>query len=135
MLTGRAIQAFVFQSEPFQRASADDVRLYDLIYIRQRHAAVPYRIRIDDQIGSMLALIKTSGLIRADPSVKSSLSQLLLECLLQFSVARRIAASPRMPRWTGVSTEENVAFEFRHETRLQQWRTSVASGQWLVISG
>jgi hypothetical protein len=33
-----------------------------------------------------------------------------------------------MPRWTGVSTDEDVAFEFRHGTRLQQWRTSVASG-------
>ena len=82
MFTGRAIQAFVFQSEPFHWPSTYNVRFHDFLHIRQRHAAIPNRLGIDDQVRAMLALIQTSRLIRADPSVKSSFSQLLLECLL-----------------------------------------------------
>ena len=132
MLAGNAIQAFVFQSEPFHRLPTYDVRLHDLIHISQHHAAVPNRLGIDDQVRAMLALIQTSRLIRADPSLKSSFSQLLLECLLQFCAAGWITASPRMPRRTHVSADEDVALEFGHGIRLQQERLSVASGQWLV---
>ena len=79
MLTTGRVDAGVRQSESLDGLPTDDVRFNNFLHISQRHAAVPNRIRIDDQIRSVLALIKTARLIGSHFRVQPPFRQLLLE--------------------------------------------------------
>ena len=69
MFAGVRIQALVFQAQAFYRDSTYDVRLNDLVDVIFGDFPVPDRIRVHDQIGSMLALIEASGLVGADSAL------------------------------------------------------------------
>ena len=79
MLTTGRVDARVRQSESLDGLPTDDVRFNYFVHIGQRHATVPNRVRIDDQIRSVLALIKTAGLIGPHFPFQPPFRQLLLE--------------------------------------------------------
>lgn len=114
VLAAIGVEATVFDSQPFNRFSADDVRFYDFVHICQRHASVPHGFGIHNDIWPMLALIQTTGLIGAHSSLQSTLGELLLEELLQFGLACGITASTRMSRRTHISAHKNMALKLRH---------------------
>ena len=95
------------------------MRIYDFIYIRQRHSAVPNCFGINHQVRTMFALVQASRLVCANSSFQASLCQVLFEQFLQLCPAHWIAASARMPRRTYVSADEDVALKFRHGTMVQ----------------
>ena len=114
MLAGFGVQARVRDAQSLDRPSADDVRFDDLIHIGLGDVAVPYRIGIDHEVGPMLALVETAGLVGSHSSLEPALRQFLLEQLLQLGLGGGIAASSRMAYWTLVSADEDMFVEFRH---------------------
>src|SRR5262249_3663643 len=111
----------VLESQSFDRLSAYNVGVHDFIHISQSDSAVPHSFRVNHHVRTMLALVEASGLVCADTPVQAALGKFLLELLLQLRLASGIATSARMPRRAHVSTDENVALEFRHRIRLQGW--------------
>ncbi len=71
MLAGRGVQARVGETQPLDGLSSDDVFGDDFIDVGCGHAAVPDSFRINDDIGTVLALVKASSLVRADATLES----------------------------------------------------------------
>lgn len=118
VLTNAGVQALVFQEQSLYRLSADDMGVYDLIYIGQRDRAIPDRFRVNDKVRSMLTLIKTPSLVGADFALKPPFGELLLEALLKLRLSARIAAPARMSRGTHVAADEDVPLKLRHKNTL-----------------
>jgi len=114
MLASFRVQATIGQSQTLDRLSADNVRLDDFVDVGFGDVAVPDGIRVNHDVGAVLALIETSGLIGADATFQSASSELLFEELLQARFGSGVAASARMACGALVSTNKNVAFEFGH---------------------
>src|SRR5438270_9060459 len=93
MLATLGVDALISHHQTLDRHAAQEVRFDDFVHVLSPHAAIPDRVGIDHQVGSMLALVEASGLVSAKAVLKSALRQLLLECLLQRSIAFRVAAA------------------------------------------
>jgi hypothetical protein len=79
MGTSLAIDAGIRQPQPLYRTAADDMLLNDLLNVAWMNLAIPDGFRIDHDHRSVLALVKATGVIRADPVLESSLFQGILE--------------------------------------------------------
>jgi hypothetical protein len=107
----QCVQAIVGDHETAHWLAADDMGLDDLVQIFLTYAAIPNRFGIDDHVGAVLALVKTAGLIGAHTTFESALGELGFQRFLQFSLARRVAASARTRGVADVSANEDVALE------------------------
>lgn len=112
--TARCIQARISNKQPLYRLIANDVRIDDLIDICRRDPAIPHGIRIDDDVGAMLALVEASGLVRSNGAFDSSLCQLDFKNALEFRVAGGIAAAARIIGRPLVTADKDVPVEFGH---------------------
>lgn len=129
MFTDRGIQAPVFQAESFHRTSSHDVGFNDLVDITQRDSSIPDGFGIDHNVGPMLALIEAACVIGANPALQSALGELLLESRAQFGTSARIAAAAGMALGAHIAANENVAFEFRHGSMVQErWQRLAIRG-------
>ena len=116
------INALLRQNQPLHRHSADNVRFNDLVDIFRLHASVPNRIGIDDYRLPVLALIKTSGFIRAHFALQPALGDLVFEYFLELALTVRIAASPRTTGIALVSTYKDVSLKLRHIINFNQYK-------------
>jgi hypothetical protein len=82
VLTSGSVQAVVLQDQSLDGLAGDDVGVYDLIHVRQRHKSIPHRVRIDHKVRPVLALIKTTRLVRAYFALQPKFSEFLLEAPL-----------------------------------------------------
>lgn len=114
VLTGGCIEALLLQEQPFYRSTLNDMRVYDLVHVGQAYSAVPDGFGVDHQIRTVLTLIETSSMIGPHFALETPFRKFLFEHLLEFGLARGVATATRMPGRTYVSTDENVAFKFRH---------------------
>jgi hypothetical protein len=114
VFAGFGIQAGVGQAKALHGVSANDVGIDNLVDIRFGDMAIPDGLGINDDGGSVLTLIETSGLVGAHSSLQPALGEFLLEELLQFGFGRRIATSTGIAGRALVSADEDVLFEFRH---------------------
>jgi hypothetical protein len=73
------VEAFVGQTKAFDWLAADDVRIDDFVDVGFGDEAIPDGLRIDDKVGTVLALVEASGLIGADAAFQSAFAELLLE--------------------------------------------------------
>ena|ERR1700730_5273222 len=94
--------------------AAHDVGFDDFVHVSLRDVSVPDGVRVDDQVRAMLALIEASSLVSPHFALQAALGQLLFEELLQFGLAARITASPRMSCRTLVAANKNVFLELWH---------------------
>lgn len=76
---GLSVQAGVGQHETFNRFAAEDVRVDDFVNIGLGDMSVPNGIGVDDEVGAVLALIETSGLVSAHFAFEATLRQFLFE--------------------------------------------------------
>ena len=60
MRAGFCIQAFVGDAQAFNRAPADEMLLHNRFRVFRAHVAVPDSLRVDDDGGTMLALIQAA---------------------------------------------------------------------------
>ena len=73
MLTRLSIETLVCEAKALDWLPSDDMRIDDLVDISLSDVAVPDSFGIDDDVRSVLALVQTSGLVRADAPFQSSL--------------------------------------------------------------
>jgi len=116
VLTAFCVQTLILQAQAFHGLSTNDMGFDNLIDICLGDVPIPHGIRIHHDVWPVLALIEAARLIGAHSPLESAGGKLLFEKLLQTGFRQRIAASARMPRRALVSTNENVSFEFRHQT-------------------
>lgn len=64
MLTTSGVEAMICSHQPLDRFSANDVGFDDFVNIVGCYASIPDRVWIDHNVGTMFALIETTGLIR-----------------------------------------------------------------------
>jgi hypothetical protein len=62
----RRIDAFVCESQSLDGLALYQMRLDNLVYVLFTYEAIPHPIRIDDNRGAMLTLVKTSRFVDAD---------------------------------------------------------------------
>ena len=60
MLTACGVQTLVLQHQALNWPPADNVGVHDLIHVGQSDSAVPDRLRIDHEVGAVLALVQAS---------------------------------------------------------------------------
>src|SRR5512143_760117 len=96
MRAGRRIEARVRRYQPLDGFSTNDVRIENLVDIFRGDVSIPNRLRINNDIRAVLALVEASGLIGADLSLQAAPRDSCLEKLVQFSAAIGVAASAWM---------------------------------------
>jgi hypothetical protein len=120
MLAGRRVQACILEPESLDWPPVKNVGLDNFVNIRQLDSSVPNGLRINNNIGAVLALVEAPGLVGANSSLQAQFCQFVLEALLEFRFACWITTASRMPRRAHVSAHENMSFKFRHELMLQE---------------
>lgn len=134
MFAGGGVQTGIFEAQALDRAIAEDVGVNDFVDVGESDSSVPDRLRINHEIGPVLALIETAGLVGAHPSLQTTLREFLLESLLQFRTTGGIAGAARVLGRANVAADKNVALELGHK-EIVAAVGAVVSGQWLVVSG
>jgi hypothetical protein len=76
------VKAGIGQDQSLHWLSTYDVGFDNLIHIGRRDSAIPDRVRVHDQIRTMLALIQTAGLVGAYLPLEPPRCQLFLEQFL-----------------------------------------------------
>ena len=114
MLTSGCVQTLFFQEQSLNWSAGDDVRVYDLIDIRQGDRAIPHCFGINDKVWSMLALVEASCLVRAHRGLQTSRRQGFFESLVQLCAAVRIAAAPRASGLALIGANKDVVPESWH---------------------
>jgi hypothetical protein len=111
------VDAGVGQQKSLYRLASQDVGLDDLVHVSELHSPVPHAIGINHEVGAMFTLVEAAGLVGAYAVLKSTLSQLLLEGPLQFTLSVAIAGAARVAIGALVDANKNVFFEFRHAVK------------------
>jgi len=115
MFTDGRIQAFFRKHQARDGFPANNVRLDDFVDVSLGDVSVPDGIGIDHEIRAVLTLVETARLVGSHFTLEAAFSQLLFEKLLQFRLAVRIAASPRVTRRALVTAYKNMLFELGHK--------------------
>ena len=79
MFARRCIEAGVGQHQTLDRSAADNVGLDNFIDVGFGHVSIPNALRIDHQIGSVLALIEAARLVGSHPSLEAAFRQFLFK--------------------------------------------------------
>jgi len=114
MGTAFGVDALRRQTQPLDRAAADQVLFNDLRHVADLHEAVPDGFRIDDDRHAVLALVETAGLIDADFSLETAIFNLGLQKLPDLRRLLLRATSARMSRLAGVRANKDVSLKGRH---------------------
>jgi hypothetical protein len=101
----------VGQAEAFHRAAIDQVLLHDLSGIIGLHVAIPNRLGIDDDRGTVFALVEAQGLIDADSVAETGRFRELLQLGVQLALAVSCARGPRSTFRADVMADEDVVLE------------------------
>ena len=114
MRTTLRIEALVRDAQSFDWLSAENVGIEYLVNIVGCHVPVPDRFRINNDVRSVLALVKAAGFVGPDLAFESPFRNSRLEELVQLSGACWIATSPGVSFGPLIGTYKDVVFEFRH---------------------
>jgi hypothetical protein len=118
--TRGGVEAVVVDDEALNRLVADNVGGDDFLDVIFGDMAVPDGVGINDDSGSVLALVEASGLVGADGVTNAVLGQDFLELLLEFAVSVGVAAATGMVFGALVGADKDVLSKLRHISRLQQ---------------
>src|SRR5690349_15228222 len=100
------------------------MRINDLVKVGGAHPAVPHRVRVDNDIGAVLALVEASGLVGAKAVLQPVRLESLFELLLQITLAAGIAASARTRSIALIGADEDMFFKFRHSQHYPRHMTA-----------
>jgi hypothetical protein len=73
------VQTAFRKPQPLHRPPSNQVLPHDLFDVAYLHKPVPDRLRIDDDHRPVLALVQSSGLVRADLMLQTHMLDLVLE--------------------------------------------------------
>jgi hypothetical protein len=114
MWARRIIQAIVWNAEPLDRLTVDDMRIDNFVHVSGFLHGIPHGLGIHDHGWAVLALIQASSLVGANRIFDSPLREFGFECSVQVARLLRIAATARMVSRTGVGADKKMMFEFWH---------------------
>jgi hypothetical protein len=106
MFASGGVDALISDPQAFDGTVFDDMRLNDLLDIRQRNAAVPDRLRVHNHGRTVLTLIQASGFVGANGRSNVGAGQRGFERPLQVSRSRGIAATARMAIGSLIAADE-----------------------------
>jgi hypothetical protein len=115
---GFGVQAGIGNAQPLNRAAGDQVLSDDFVGVLGFHPAIPDSIGVHDYGGSVLALVKAAGLVDADAAGEASFAGELREARMEGALAVSSAGRTRRVGRADVMTDEDVAFEKGHGTRI-----------------
>jgi hypothetical protein len=124
------IEAGLCQAQAFDRLSADDVRVHNLVDVGFRDVSVPDGFRIYHDGGTVFALVETASLIGAHSSLQAQRSQFFLKCFLQPGLSGWIAGASGIAHGALVSTDEDVLVKFRHRINIILSHSRLRDGRW-----
>jgi hypothetical protein len=126
--TTGGIEAFVGKDQTLDGFAVHDVGFDDLVDIGGGDASVPDAIGIDDDGGSVLALVEASRHIGAHAFFETAQREFLLEEELQLGLARGIAAAARMSGFALIAANEEMLLELGHELNVQDFAAEMTEG-------
>jgi hypothetical protein len=108
------VQAGVGDDQPLDGFVADDVGGDDFFDVMFGDMAVPDGVGINDDGGSVLALVEASGLVGPNGVANAVLGQDFLKLFLELAVGIGVAAATGMVFVALVGADKDVFFKFRH---------------------
>src|SRR5262249_6272071 len=108
------VELLVGDQQVLENLAADDCFVDDPWHIRELHAAVPDRLRVDDNSWAQFALVEATGLIGPDRSAEPALLNFALEGAAQRFPAVGVAAPPWISRFAAVTADDNMVGERGH---------------------
>jgi hypothetical protein len=79
MFAGGSVEAGVGQHEAPHRFAPEDMRLNDLLDIGLGDVPIPHRLRVNHNVGTVLALVETARLVGTHFAFEAVFRQFLLE--------------------------------------------------------
>ena len=134
MLAGRSVEAGVGDLQALDGLASDDVGMHDLVNVFRCDVAVPDGVGIDDDGGTVLALVEASRLVGADGGAGSGLGQAGLESTLEVAGGGRVATATRMIGWALVAADEDVPDELWHKEPYE-WKSEFREKKRAAQSG
>ena len=114
MWTLRSIETGIRNDQPLNGLTANDVGCDNLIHVCRRYASIPDTIRVDYDVGTMLALVQAACLVGTDSVLDPLLCKFDLKNPLELAISGWIAAAAWIVLGTLVCANEDVLIEFRH---------------------
>lgn len=114
MRTVFSIEACVRQPKALHRPAMQKVFCHNFIYVFYLDEAVPNRLGIDDNHRPMLALVKTTGLVRANAMLQARIFNGVLECRFELFAALWKTTRTRCRLVTFVGADKDMMLKFRH---------------------
>jgi hypothetical protein len=108
---GFGVDAFVGEAEALDRTPGDKVLVDDGFGVFGLHVAVPHGIGVDDDRGTVLALIQAKRLVDADIGSEAGFSSELRKAGVQFALSIGGAGRARGAGGADVMTDEDVTFK------------------------
>ena len=92
----------------------------DFVGVFGFHSAIPNGIGVDDDSGSVFALVKAARLVDADAAGEAGFAGELRKTGVERALAVGSARGARRVSWADVMTYEDVAFEWWHGLRIAE---------------
>jgi hypothetical protein len=126
------IEAGSRQAKPLDRPPVQKMLVDDLVHIFEFDEAVPNRLGIDDNDGTMLALVETARLVGAYQVLQPRILDGVLKGGFEFLAALRQATGTGCVLIALVGADEEMMLKFRHwilPSRLRLFRLSPCDAQ------
>jgi hypothetical protein len=120
MGAGLGVEAGVGDEEAFDGAAGDEVFGDDFIGVLGFDATIPDGIGVDDDGGSVFALVEAAGLVDANAAGQAGLPSELREAGVEGALAVGSAGGAGRIGGADVVANEDVAFEGWHSSRIAE---------------
>ena len=114
------VQTRVGDSQFLDHLAVQNRAIDDTLHILHMDMAVPDALRINDNCGTVLALIHTAGVVGSNAAGEAAAFDLALKGSAEFLAGIGVAATSGMTGWPGVSTNEKMMGIGRHQGGLSR---------------
>ena len=115
------VEAFVGEAEALDGAAGDKVLVDDFGGVFRADVAVPDGFRVDDDGGTVFALVEAAGLVDADARGEAGGLGELLDGGVEFGLAVGVTGGARGVLRAGIGADKDVTFKRGQEGLLTKW--------------
>ena len=108
------VQARVGNAQALHRTAGDQMLAHNVFRVLWLHPAVPDGVRIDNDSGPVLALVKAARFVDAHLAAQTGLARKLLQPRVQRAGSIARAGGPRRIGGARIETNKNVSFKWGH---------------------
>lgn len=117
------VEAFVGDAQVFEDSTLDQGFFHDAGDVRQLHMAVPDPLRIDDDDGTVLALVEAAGVVGAAFGPRQTAAfHLGFEGVAELFGLSGVTAPAAVARLAMVTADEKMRFKGGHEGLFSRMR-------------